>query len=286
MQSTLVAQHPELLQYKFLAADPEPTAMRTDKPPFNDVRVRQAVMMATDFASIQKNLFYGEGALVSWPLQPYPEYKNAYLGLDDPAMPASVKALYTYDPDQAKQLLKDAGYPNGLVTQVICVNVADRVDYYSTIKDMWSKVGVTLNIGPIETGVWVSTQMARNYDQMIQSPMRGPATYYQAANYSGTSSSNQSYISDAKAAAARSQTMDLVAKGDLAGADAVHKELMKYVLEQAWVIPYPDGYSRVVWWPWLKNYHGETSVGYQDQNMWVTYAWVDQGVKAIVTGGR
>lgn len=276
---TLLSQHPQLLSHEFLAADPRPTAMRTDKPPFNDVRVRQALMMATDFPSIQKSLFYGEGVVVSWPVQPYDEYKGAYLGLDDPEMPDSVKALYTYNPDQAKELLKEAGYPDGFSTEVITDNSQTRVDYYSVLKSEWAKVGVDLSIKTVEAGVWLSRAMGRNYDQMMESPMSGPATYYQCANYWGSGFSNQSYVDDPRVDAARSEMQALVIKGDEAGAEKMHKDLMKYVLEQAWVIPTPDGYSRSVWWPWLQNYHGEQCVGYQDQNMWVTYSWIDQNVK-------
>ena len=46
------------------------------------------------------------------------EYADLYLGLDDPEMPASVKELYSYNPDKAKELLKEAGYPNGFKTSL------------------------------------------------------------------------------------------------------------------------------------------------------------------------
>ena len=39
------------------------------------------------------------------------DYSDATITLDDSDMPASVKELYSYNPDKAKQLLAEAGYP-------------------------------------------------------------------------------------------------------------------------------------------------------------------------------
>ena len=58
-----------------------------------------------------------------------------------------------------------------------------------------------------------------------------------------------------------------------AGADAVHQELMKYVLEQAWAIPTPVGYCTAFWWPWIKNIDGNTST------LFMKYHWIDQALK-------
>jgi peptide/nickel transport system substrate-binding protein len=51
------------------------------------------------------------------------------------------------------------------------------------------------------------------------------------------------------------------------------------MMGQVWTIPYPRPYSHTVWWPYLKNYHGETSVGYLNGFSWATFAWIDQDMK-------
>jgi peptide/nickel transport system substrate-binding protein len=66
---------------------------------------------------------------------------------------------------------------------------------------------------------------------------------------------------------------------DDAKADNIHRELMKYVLAQAWIIPMPGGTSYSLWWPWLKNYYGPMSLGYMNTDNWVIWAWVDQDLK-------
>lgn len=71
--------------------------------PFDDVRVRQAVAMAIDKANLAKISQNGvplEGILTAGLPQFDPDFKSAY----------------PYDPEKAKQLLKDAGVPEGFKT--------------------------------------------------------------------------------------------------------------------------------------------------------------------------
>jgi len=255
------------------------TGMRTDKAPFSDIRVRQALFMATDFNAINKALYGGDALTVTWPIGYWVEYKNAYLGLDDPATPASVKQLYTYNPDQSKQLLAQAGLPNGFKTSII-YNGADSTvgDYYAALKDQWSKVGIDLTLQPTEYAVWTSIYRARSYDQMIQGSYAPISAIYQCGSMSGNTLTNASYVNDAQVNTASTQ-MQALSLTDPAQADGIYKNLMKYVLAQAWAIPYPSSASYTLWQPWLKNYYGSFSVGYMDGPNWAQWAWIDQPLK-------
>lgn len=69
--------------------------------PFDDLRVRQAVLYATDFEAINKAVFEGLG-----------ERSRSIL---PPSIPGYVKAYtYEHDPGRAKRLLAEAGHPDGL----------------------------------------------------------------------------------------------------------------------------------------------------------------------------
>ena len=65
---------------------------------------------------------------------------------------------------------------------------------------------------------------------------------------------------------------------DQAEASQKYRELMKYILEQAWVLPKvtPDFYT--VWWPWIKNYNGEAQLGYLNRHFY-NWVWIDQEMK-------
>ena len=62
-------------------------------------------------------------------------------------------------------------------------------------------------------------------------------------------------------------------------ADRMYKDLMKYVLDQAWVIPTPLAPLYHMWWPWVKNYHGEGSVGYDNTYNFTKFVWIDTALK-------
>ena len=67
--------------------------------------------------------------------------------------------------------------------------------------------------------------------------------------------------------------------GNYFGAMKQFKELMKYVLDQAYVVSRPIYPQATFWWPWLRNYSGETQIGYFDTNYWASYIWIDEDLK-------
>lgn len=76
-------------------------AFNQSRPPFNDTKVRQAVNYAVNRKAIVDNLLKGTGTLAINPLPP------VVWGYTDQIQ------TYEYDPEKAKQLLTEAGYPDG-----------------------------------------------------------------------------------------------------------------------------------------------------------------------------
>jgi len=220
---------------------PAHTAMRTDRAPYSDIRVRRALMMGIDFNAMAGAVYGPNPLIVTWPIGKTKEFIGAYLGLDDPQLPATVKELYTYNPEKAKQLLKDAGYPSGFKTSVIFDQSNSTVtDMYSVIKGMWAKIGVDLTLAGKEYGVWTNVYRARSYDDMVYGSSSPITNLYQCASFYGPTMNNPSYVADdPKVIEARNKMMAL-SLTDTTQADAIHKELMKYVLDQAWMIPTPS----------------------------------------------
>jgi ABC-type transport system substrate-binding protein len=92
--------------------------------PCNDVRVRQALDLAVDKTTIMSAL-YGE----LWEGKGWQFVTPHSLGYSEELAPAP------YDPDQAKQLLADAGYPDGEGFPLLIVN-ATNSDPVSSIPDL------------------------------------------------------------------------------------------------------------------------------------------------------
>jgi hypothetical protein len=65
----------------------------------------------------------------------------------------------------------------------------------------------------------------------------------------------------------------------MAKARSIFREkISKYVLDQAYAIPNIQGVTYTLWWPWIKGYSGERSIGY-DNTIWQQYVWIDKAMK-------
>jgi peptide/nickel transport system substrate-binding protein len=275
-------------QLKYIKIPPESgnvIYMRTDKVPYSDIRVRQALMMAIDFNSIVKDLFGSEAEIDCFPITPIPGYMDAYLPLSEAS--DSVKQLYVYNPQNAKELLTQAGYPNGFKANIICdAAVTTAVDYLSVVKGMWSKVGIDLSIDQREHAAFSALYASRKQDDMIYALDASTGVYVKMVNFTGVSQQNGSFVNDPTANQALVQVLDAYCRLDEATVNKVHKELMKYVLGQAWAVPFPLPPSYLFWWPWLKGYQGELSPGDNNMMMWPKFVWIDQDLKEQMVGRR
>jgi len=281
---SLEQTNPELLKKKFYANVGLAINARVDKPnlPYKDIKVRRALMMATDFETIKNTFAGGEAQIVSWPILYLKEYKNAYLPLEE--APESVQELYKYNPEKAKTLLTEAGYPEGFTMHLICSNLASTIDYVSIVKDMWKEVGIELIIEPKEGAAMTGITFMRAYEEAI---VGGPAPisnlyngiFFTGAKFGG----NQSMVDDPLAWEAKDKMLR-IALTDPDAADAIHKEFMKYVLDQAWAIPAVTPPQYHFWYPWLKNYHGEMSIGYSNNYNYTKYAWIDKDLRKEMIG--
>ena len=262
-----------------LGGDPWPIYMNTQRSPFNDIKVRRALLMGVDLELIKNTLNHGLGQILYWPIEYTPAYADCYLGLDDPDCPESVKELYVYNPDKAKQLLAEAGYPSGFKTSALISQ--NEVDYLSVIKDMWSKIGVELELDVRESAAVTSVYRSGEYDIVSRAGGRGPiSVFYHMVTMVGDGpwGGNASNIKDQKLIDASTEMQSTFIKDDKA-AMAQFRELMKYALDQAYVLTGPVYPQSTFWWPWLKNYSGEIQIGYFDMQYWASYIYLDTNLK-------
>jgi dipeptide transport system substrate-binding protein len=110
-------------------------AFNVEKKPFDNKLVRQALNMATDKAAILKAVYQGQGKVAKNLIPPILwSYNDA------------VKD-YPYDPAKAKELLAQAGYPNGFEVDLWYLPVTrpynpDGKRMAEMIQADWEKVGV------------------------------------------------------------------------------------------------------------------------------------------------
>ncbi|NKB55419.1 MAG: hypothetical protein GKS00_03690 [Alphaproteobacteria bacterium] len=122
------------------------------KSPIADKRVREALSLAIDRQSIIDHVMYGQA---SWPM-PFATFGYSS-DIDTARWQAWGKKALRYDPARAKQLLSEAGYPNGF--DLNFANTALPGTPYMTqigvaVADFWNKIGVKVKIKHYEWGAF------------------------------------------------------------------------------------------------------------------------------------
>jgi peptide/nickel transport system substrate-binding protein len=108
--------------------------------PLTKLKVRQAISMAIDRETLAKQLIQGDSHVIDTPCFP------TQFGCD---VEAAVK--YPYDPAKAKQLLAEAGYPNGFDTEVVSPN-SNPAQLGPAVQNYLKAVGINLRIQQLQLG--------------------------------------------------------------------------------------------------------------------------------------
>ncbi len=264
------------LNYKKVVAAPILPVMRVDKPelPYYDLRVRQAMNMAVNQQEIVDEYYEGNGIMFAVPYPPTPTYSEIFTPLEEQS--EDVQELFTYNPDKAKALLAEAGYPDGFQTKIDC-SVVD-VDYISIIREYLLAVGIDMEINQLEAGVFRSVGRGRTHDEMITMNCVDYIFPFRLLMVRQESFDNRAYFEDPFTRESYESINAVIGKND-AEANRLIKEVGKFSLSKAWGIWMPAKHTYTMWWPWVQNYHGESTLGYDGQNLYIYYMWVDTDLK-------
>jgi peptide/nickel transport system substrate-binding protein len=162
--------NPDLKFFKYQSLNWGMFYMRTDQPPFNDVRVRRALSLAINRQAWMDAIEFGEGCFVTGPIPcALLEWR-----LDPKEMdPAKAKYLIGFDREEAKRLLAEAGYPKGFTTPL-----HHHPNYptpwpsrYELAVDELSKIGIQAELKPQEYGQYISTTYLGNFDKLAMGPI-------------------------------------------------------------------------------------------------------------------
>lgn len=118
-----------------------------EEAPFDDERVRQALCYATDVEEIKLMVSDGKGTQIGSSM--FPAFGKYYMEELNDAYPTNV--------EKAKELLKEAGYGDGLsFTITVPSNYQPHIDTAQVLVEQFKKIGVQAEIQLVEWDSWLS----------------------------------------------------------------------------------------------------------------------------------
>jgi peptide/nickel transport system substrate-binding protein len=274
--SVLDSQTPDLKSARVVAANGFVLAPRLDKPPFDNIKVRHALMIGTDMNAFNAILGSGIDLPIDWhPL--YPGDPTTYVPMEK--LPAESRALYEYNPTKAKQMLREAGVPEGFRMEVVTQSYPMAQERASLLAAQWAKIGITVDVKVCDETTYVGFRYDKNFKDALMTVVETPSPIFllQRTGYTDATL-NPAHYSDPE--------MDgmidkIVATLDLDERNRLAREAGLKLLYDCPYIPLQCTAEAYFWWPWIKNYYGEFNV--QDAGQPVplfAHMWIDQDLKA------
>lgn len=133
-------------------------ALNVEQKPLNDVRVRQALNLATDKEALLKAVMFGFASAANSPLAPVNEGYDKTLN------------EYPWDLDKAKALLKEAGYPQGFEMNIAVQGPDARTA--QILQAMWAKLASSLISSRWRAASGAKRRLPRRRKSWPTAPMR------------------------------------------------------------------------------------------------------------------
>jgi peptide/nickel transport system substrate-binding protein len=245
---SLKQSHPHL-RYQDMQSITQTTIwMRTDQPPFTDVRVRRAISHAIDRQGIIDAVWMRG--------QPSP---GVAPGLAEWSLPIDQLGegakYYRYDPKEARRLLAEAGHPKGFKAQLTTTSGygRDLLDAVQLVQRYLKEVGVEVELKIQEYGAYQATTGQGKFEGLAMGPY-GVAWEPDGALYGPYMPNqlrNRGHVNDPKLAAMvqeQRRLKDPEARKQLIFA------IQRYAAEQQYYVYLSSQVVTASWQPYVKNY--------------------------------
>ena len=264
---SLKQSHPGLRYQDIQAINAQAIWMRTDKPPFNDVRVRRAISHAIDRQGMIEAVWM-RGEL---PPAVAPGLVEWSLPIDRLGEGAK---YYRYDPQEARRLLAEAGHPKGFKTTLTASGGygRDLIDAAQMALRDLKEAGIEAELKVQEYGAYQATTGQGKFEGMAMGPYAvgwepDSALY---GPYTPNQPRNRGHVNDPKLAAMvkeQRQTKDREARKQLIF------DIQRYAAEQEYYIYLASLIITSSWQPYMKNYAHNLTFDYGSR---IAVTWLDR----------
>ncbi len=271
-QDSLTKSSPDLIQSQYPKGTARILELRCDQKPWSDRNVRRAMMIGTDLGAI-RNLVFVKGNILSYPIGQ--GLSTIHTPLNE--LPESSQLLYKYNPELAKKMLADAGYPNGFKMDLHLLADPEEQDIVDLLQDMWAKIGVTVNQKVMDQAALLSLYGSLDFKDSVTDESTITAIDYSLGRGLVESDSNHSRWDNKEFAelfASGMSTMDPVKRS------AILKKACLVFIDDVPGISFAEPVVLNCYWPWVKNYFGEIEAGFYCYIPMVKRLWIDQAMKA------
>jgi peptide/nickel transport system substrate-binding protein len=152
---TVTSSNPEAVVRAQLGLTMNQMTFNQDVKPYDDLRVRQAFAMAWDRVGMGET-FYPHGTAIAG------AYPSTLFGAESSK---DALELIPYDPERAKELLAEAGFPNGMDVEILTTdgygpNIVNQAQW---VQEDLKNIGVTANLRILDYATYFSTFEAEDY---------------------------------------------------------------------------------------------------------------------------
>ena len=264
--------NPELTVAPQMVMDVAHIYMRTDQPPFSDVRVRRAVSLAIDRQGWRESLHYGEGCLDSGPV---PCVMSAWK-LDAATLdPTRRKYLDGHDPAEAKRLLAEAGFARGLTVPLAHWPgyAAPWRNYYELTVDNLAQVGITAELKPEDQSRYATLTFLGKFDKMAMGPFGAGVTEIDELLYEtffSASPRNRSRVNDPELdRMLRAQRREV----DPARRREIVLDIQRYLADKAYYVYLPMWPRYITYPSYVKGFRNQDGASLGSR---LIYTWFDR----------
>lgn len=197
------------------------------RAPFDDLRVRQAVNLALDRDAI-KQAIYGDEGEVMKELVPSGHFAYSDIDTDD----------YSLDLDRARDLLADAGYPDGLEVRLLTTTEPVRVRMAEIVKAQLAEIGIDATIRQVEIVPSLAAFFEEQTDDMYLMGWSG--RLHPIQSYTAIYSTNAYFNAGNATIPGFDEALEAikeVPEDDTAARDAAWREMNQLILDEAPIAP-------------------------------------------------